>query len=300
MPLLKVENTGSGVYTVKPVINWTEGGAYVLSLIDNGVRFDGINSDIMPDEKIRTITLFIYREETNNVILKDGIVTIPKSRIREDDDNEHIYMSRSEFEALSIHEGTVIFADDAEEPSYLNVVSYELFGDEYKILTVGSDVDDIYEELDIYFKEKYVENDVLAEAIDTEKLVEQLYESEGTQQLTYMLAAAVYDSKTVRELGDGNAPFELMSNTYMDGVNWNDKQIKLNVKELLEGLTISAKVGTAKNTNFKCINGFPNEQDWTALNITFSYEMTLKNKVKLEAEVSISEYLIIGVGALSA
>lgn len=57
MPLLKVENTGSGVYTVKPVINWTEGGAYVLSLIDNGVRFDGINSDIMPDEKIRTITL---------------------------------------------------------------------------------------------------------------------------------------------------------------------------------------------------------------------------------------------------
>ena len=123
-------------------------------------------------------------------------------------------------------------------------MSYELFGDEYKILTVGSDVDDIYEELDIYFKEKYVENDVLAEAIDTEKLVEQLYESEGTQQLTYMLAAAVYDSKTVRELGDGNAPFELMSNTYMDGVNWNDKQIKLNVKELLEGLTISAKVGT--------------------------------------------------------
>ena len=43
-------------------------------------------------------------------------------------------------------------ADDAEEPSYLNVVSYELFGDEYKILTVGSDVDDIYKELDIYFK----------------------------------------------------------------------------------------------------------------------------------------------------
>lgn len=278
MPLLKVENTGSGVYTVKPVINWTEGGAYVLSLIDNGVRFDGINSDIMPDEKIRTITLFIYREETNNVVLKDGIVTIPKSRIREDDDKEHIYLSRSEFEALSIHEGTVIFADDAEEPSYLNVVSYELFGDEYKILTVGSDVDDIYKELDIYFKEKYVENDVLAEAIDTEKLVEQLYASEGTQQLTYMLAAAVYDSKTVRELGDGNAPFELMSNTYMDGVNWNDKQIKLNVKELLEGLTISAKVGTAKNTNFKCINGFPNEQDWTALNITFSYEMTLKTR----------------------
>lgn len=68
MPLLKVENTGSGVYNVKPVINWTEGGAYVLSLIDNGVRFDGINSDIMPDEQIRTITLFIYRKETNNVV----------------------------------------------------------------------------------------------------------------------------------------------------------------------------------------------------------------------------------------
>ena len=27
----------------------------------------------------------------------------------------------------------------------------------------------------------------------------------------YMLAAAVYDSKTVRELGDGNAPFELIT-----------------------------------------------------------------------------------------
>ena len=28
-----------------------------------------------------------YREETNNVVLKDGIVTIPKSRIREDNNN---------------------------------------------------------------------------------------------------------------------------------------------------------------------------------------------------------------------
>lgn len=299
MPLLKVENTGSGVYTVKPVINWTEGGAYVLSLIDNGVRFDGINSDIMPDEKIRTITLFIYREETNNVKLKDGIVTIPSGRITEDADSEHIRIKKEEFETLGIENGTVIFSDnaqDSEKSRYMNVISYELVGDEYEILVESSDVDDIYDELDIYFSEKYVDNEVLAESVDTEELVAKLYDGEGTQQLTYMLAAALYDSKTVNELGNGNAPFELMSNTYMDGVNWNDKQIKLNVKELLEGLTISAKVGTAKNTNFKCINGFPNEQDWTALNITFSYEATLKNKVKLDAEVTISEYFIIGVG----
>lgn len=299
MPLLKVENTGSGVYTVKPVIHWTEGGAYVLSLIDNGVRFDGINSDIMPDEKIRTITLFIYREETNNVKLKDGIVTIPSGRITEDADSEHIRIKKEEFETLGIENGTVIFSDnaqDSEKSRYMNVISYELVGDEYEILVESSDVDDIYDELDIYFSEKYVDNEVLAESVDTEELVAKLYDGEGTQQLTYMLAAALYDSKTVNELGNGNAPFELMSNTYMDGVNWNDKQIKLNVKELLEGLTISAKVGTAKNTNFKCINGFPNEQDWTALNITFSYEATLKNKVKLDAEVTISEYFIIGVG----
>lgn len=299
MPLLKVENTGSGVYTVKPVINWTEGGAYVLSLIDNGVRFDGINSDIMPDEKIRTITLFIYREETNNVKLKDGIVTILSGRITEDADSEHIRIKKEEFETLGIENGTVIFSDnaqDSEKSRYMNVISYELVGDEYEILVESSDVDDIYDELDIYFSEKYVDNEVLAESVDTEELVAKLYDGEGTQQLTYMLAAALYDSKTVNELGNGNAPFELMSNTYMDGVNWNDKQIKLNVKELLEGLTISAKVGTAKNTNFKCINGFPNEQDWTALNITFSYEATLKNKVKLDAEVTISEYFIIGVG----
>lgn len=299
LPLFEVENTASGVYTVKPVIGWTAGGAYVLSLIDNDIRFSGIDSDILPDERIKTITLFIYREETDNVKLKNGIVTIPQSQIREDEDGEHIYISRNEFESLGIDAGTVIFADNAEDTEssrYINVVSYELSGDEYRILVTGSDVEDIYDELDIYFSEKFVDNDVLAEAIDTEKLVEELYNSSGTQQLTYMLAAAVYDSKTVNELGDGTAPFELMSNTYMDGVNWNDKQIKLNIKELLEGLTISAKVGTAKNTNFSCINGFPNEQDWTALNITFSYEATLRNKVKLEAEVTIDEYLIIGVG----
>lgn len=298
LPRFEVENTASGVYTVRPVISWTAGGAYVLSLIDNDVHFDGINSEVLPDEQIKTITLFIYREETNNVKLKNGIVTIPQSRVRQEDD-EHILISRNEFESLGIESGTVIFIDnaqDSEQSRYVNVVSYELVDDEYKLLVTGSDVEDIYDELDIYFKEQFVDNDVLAEAIDTEKLVEQLYNSEGTQQLTYMLAAALYDSKTVRELGDGSAPFELMSNTYMDGVNWNDKQIKLNVKELLEGLTISAKVGTAKNTNFSCINGFPNEQDWTALNITFSYEATLKNNVKLEAEVTVDEYLIIGVG----
>ena len=166
MPLLKVENTGSGVYTVKPVINWTEGGAYVLSLIDNGVRFDGINSDIMPDEKIRTITLFIYREETNNVKLKDGIVTIPSGRITEDADSEHIRIKKEEFETLGIENGTVIFSDnaqDSEKSRYMNVISYELVGDEYEILVESSDVDDIYDELDIYFSEKYVDNEVLAE-----------------------------------------------------------------------------------------------------------------------------------------
>ena len=114
----KSENTGSGVYTVKPVINWQrEGGAYVLSLIDNGVRFDGINSDIMPDGEDKNHYAFrLQGRNEQRKALKDGIVTIPKSRIREDDDKEHIYLSRSEFEALSIHEGTVIFADDAEEP----------------------------------------------------------------------------------------------------------------------------------------------------------------------------------------
>lgn len=299
MPQFDVENTASGTYTVKPSEGWTAGGAYVLSLIDNNVRFSGINSDILPDEQIKTITLFIYREETNNVKLKDGIVTIPSGRITEDEDGEYIRISKDEFETLGIENGTVIFSDnaqDSEKSRYMNVISYELVGDEYKILVESSDVDDIYDELDIYFSEKYVDNEVLAESVDTEELVAKLYDGEGTQQLTYMLAAALYDSKTVRELGDGNAPFELMSNTYMDGVDWNDKQIKLNIKELLEGLTISAKVGTAKNSNFSFINGFPNEQDWTALNITFSYEVTLKNKVKLDAEVAISEYFIIGVG----
>lgn len=299
MPQFDVENTASGTYTVKPSEGWTAGGAYVLSLIDNNVRFSGINSDILPDEQIKTITLFIYREETNNVKLKDGIITIPSGRITEDEDSEYIRISKDEFETLGIENGTVIFSDnaqDSEKSRYMNVISYELVGDEYKILVESSDVDDIYDELDIYFSEKYVDNEVLAESVDTEELVAKLYDGEGTQQLTYMLAAALYDSKTVRELGDGNAPFELMSNTYMDGVDWNDKQIKLNIKELLEGLTISAKVGTAKNSNFSFINGFPNEQDWTALNITFSYEVTLKNKVKLDAEVAISEYFIIGVG----
>lgn len=299
MPQFDVENTASGTYTVKPSEGWTAGGAYVLNLIDNNVRFSGINSDILPDDRIKTITLFIYREETNNVKLKDGIITIPSGRITEDEDSEYIRISKDEFETLGIENGTVIFSDnaqDSEKSRYMNVISYELVGDEYKILVESSDVDDIYDELDIYFSEKYVDNEVLAESVDTEELVAKLYDGEGTQQLTYMLAAALYDSKTVRELGDGNAPFELMSNTYMDGVDWNDKQIKLNIKELLEGLTISAKVGTAKNSNFSFINGFPNEQDWTALNITFSYEVTLKNKVKLDAEVAISEYFIIGVG----
>lgn len=299
MPQFDVENTASGTYTVKPSEGWTAGGAYVLSLIDNNVRFSGINSDILPDEQIKTITLFIYREETNNVKLKDGIITIPSGRITEDEDSEYIRISKDEFETLGIENGTVIFSDnaqDSEKSRYMNVISYELVGDEYKILVESSDVDDIYDELDIYFSEKYVDNEVLAESVDTEELVAKLYDGEGTQQLTYMLAAALYDSKTVNELGDGSAPFELLSNTYMDGVDWNDKQIKLNIKELLEGLTISAKVGTAKNSNFSFINGFPNEQDWTALNITFSYEVTLKNKVKLDAEVAISEYFIIGVG----
>ena len=299
LPRFEVENTASTIYTVKPVIGWTAGGAYVLKLIDNDVSFTDIQSEMLPDEQIKTITLFIYREETDNVKLKNGIVTVPQSRIREDSDGEHIYISSDEFESLGIDNGTVIFSDNAnnsEKSRYVNVVSYEKLGDEYKLAVTSSDIEDIYDELDIYFSEKFVDNDVLAEAIDTEKLIEELYNGEGTQELTYMLAAAVYGSKTVNELGDGSAPFELLSNAYTDGIDPDDNKVKLNVEDLLEGLTISATIGTAKNSNFGCISGFPADHDWTALNITFSYEATLKNKVKLEAEITIDEYFALGVG----
>ena len=97
--------------------------------------------------------------------------------------------------------------------------------------------------------------DKLAGSIDVAKIVGDLESSEGTMQFTKLLAMAINESQTIDAMNlSASAPpqapsISSFSSPFAEPVENNDK-ISITANALVSGLTISASVGTARNTNF--------------------------------------------------
>ena len=62
-------------------------------------------------------------------------------------------------------------------------------------------------------------------------------------------------------------------------------------KKLGKDLSISVTIGDAENDNF----GVCDPENWCAINFTLSYNSTIKNKLKVDASITITEYLNISL-----
>lgn len=83
----------------------------------------------------------------------------------------------------------------------MNIVDIAEYSGEYYITLEDSDVDDVFDQVDISFK-KDMTNEILSGGIDIQALEQSLYSSEGVAQLNMIMAAVLAESDEVKdELG---------------------------------------------------------------------------------------------------
>lgn len=283
-------------YTVAPIGGYMEGGLYTMTAAD-GVTFKGLES------YVREYSFRIYKAPVEVVEVDPGIIYLDESMLEESDD-DYIYqyaLSKAYFEEKQLAAGKTICVGDGTtnvtaDSLFLNITDCypdEDDAEKYYIICEDSDIEDVYENVDISFKESAY-NELLKDGIDTEALIQEMYESEGIAQLNMIMAAMLVDSEEVQEMLGG---VSLLSNSnpallnFADNAKLKDDTLVDLSKKLGQHLKIEVKIGEAQNDNF----GVCDPKYWSAITFTISYKGTLKNKLRIDATVSIKEYLNISL-----
>lgn len=283
-------------YTVSPVGGYMEGGLYTMTAAD-GVTFKGLESSV------REYSFRIYKAPSGIVEVNPGIIYLDETKL-EEIDNDYIYqysLSKEYFDEKQLAAGKTVCIGDGrknvtEDSLFVNIMQCyqdEEDADKWYIICEDSDIEDVYKNIDISFK-KSAYNELLEEGIDTEALVQELYESEGIQQLNLVMAAMLADSEEVKELLGGTS---LLANSnpslidFSDNAKLKDDTLVDLSEKLGKYLEINVKIGEAQNDNFTvCDSDY-----WSAITFTVGYKGNLKGKLKIDATVTIKEYLNISL-----
>jgi hypothetical protein len=159
------------------------------------------------------------------------------------------------------------------------------------LFTQAAEVKDVYDRLDVYVTQS-VDPESVADSINVEKLAQQAKASEGALKLTKLLAVALNESKTVAALSSSKG-MKLLSGSssgFAKPTENNDK-FSMAVNSLVSGLTVTASVGTASNTNFKDAA----DNNWVVLTLKFNYNATIQ-KICVKADFTFKEFIALEVG----
>ena len=300
LPIIRVTQKDD-YYILSPINGYYVGGLYVIELLSEDVEFVNLNigyeNDNITDDQIKTINLSIIGSEISEVEYKNGIVEISYDDILQITEDSMI-IGENIFELVPLYVDSIIHikSDDMNNDYYVKVVSINKVNNEYVIEFTDCDIDEIYDDFNFNANEIFATNERLLSENQEEtdlilkELVNSLYDSDGTNNLTKMLANALNASPTVKKYASNDSSGSF---SYADRIT--DKTgINITVEGLLEDLKITATIGTAKNPNFNGIS-IPafNDDSWTMLQLNFEYEATLKNKVKIEASITITQYLYV-------
>ncbi|MFI3236555.1 MAG: InlB B-repeat-containing protein [Lachnospiraceae bacterium] len=317
-PTYNVSSSGNN-YTITADGGYIAGSLYTATFA-TGVTLVSPTVDGYNLEAITKLSFRIYKEEIVEYTMNEGIVTIPISDLMVLDENMYsAIISKTALGEKTLDVGTVVYFEDGENSFYVKITSIQDNGDEYSFMFLDASLEDIYDDVDIYFENMPM--DVTYVSTEDE-IAQMVYESEGVEQLTLLLAAAILESDTVEALGDGTAIVDQMyevseaefiamatssTNTSISGTMFAD-QAELDAEmaytlavDLMEDLEVSVTLGAAENSNFdvdSTVSGDGFATDWVGANITLAYETDLGNNVKLSIEVDFSEYLNVTVDGM--
>ncbi len=306
IPDVTVASLGGKVYAVSPKApyTYTPGDTYELSLNGESLSFNN------QKQEIRTIAFSIKKPETYDVQFKDGIVYLLWSQVNVIDSGVYS-LPKVLADDKGITVGTTICLTDKLDSNgrgildvnskirnVLSIVNTDSASPQRVMLfTKAGSVDDVYKQLDVYLKQS-VDPENIAKSINLRKLEEDIKTSEGTMRFTKLLAVALNDSKTVSAMtlagysGSASATRLSSSSSQFAAPAENNDKLSITAKALVSGLTVTASIGTARNTNFP---GAVNNK-WVVLTIKFNYNATIK-KVQVKADFTFKEFITLSTGA---
>ena len=306
IPDVAVTSRGGNVYAVSPraPYTYTPGDTYELSLKDESLSFNN------EKQEVRTMAFSIKKPETYDVQFKDGIVYLLWSQVNVIDSGVYS-LPKVLADDKGIAVGTTICLTDEldsngqgilnENSKIRNVLSIantdSTDPQRVMLFTEASSVDDVYKQLDVYLKQS-VDPENIASSIDLKKLEQDLKTSEGTMKFTKLLALALNESQTLAAMLSStdvtSSVATLMSGSsspFAEPTENNDK-LSITANALVSGLTVTASIGTARNTNFPGAV----DNNWVVLTIKFNYNATIK-KVQVKADFTFKEFITLSTGA---
>lgn len=186
-------------YTFIPESSYTAGCLYRMT-VNDGVTIKGVG------EEVTEYTFRIYKPESNILELNNEVKYLDKDKLIATDSEFEYIASKSYYNEHSLKVGdTVCLGDETqkidESVRFMNIVDIAEYSGEYYITLEDSDVDDVFDQVDISFK-KDMTNEILSGGIDIQALEQSLYSSEGVAQLNMIMAAVLAESDEVKdELG---------------------------------------------------------------------------------------------------
>ena len=303
VPQIAVNSIETGKYVLSPIGGFQNGGVYKITINDDRVSFIDLDAaygdDNTDDKTIRTLYLSVEADNKEElVIVKSGIFEMNRSSVAFSSGENKFTATKEVFAKLPFSSGSIVHIIDGSEGCYIKITGINEVNGNYEFSFTDCDsIDDVYEDFNINVGDISITNDMTLpenQSVTEDELaaiVNQLYSSNGTEALTGMLANALNASPTLTALtGTGDNP-------YRDRIS--DVSGKtFTIKGLMEDLEIKVSLGTAKNPNFDGIAISPfDDTQWTMLEITFNYEAEIKNNVKLEATITVTQYLYIGLAA---
>lgn len=186
-------------YTFIPESSYTAGCLYRMT-VNDGVTIKGVG------EEVTEYTFRIYKPESNILELNNEVKYLDKDKLIATDSEFEYIASKSYYNEQSLKVGDTVCLGDGtqkidESVRFMNIVDIAEYSGEYYITLEDSDVDDVFDQVDISFK-KDMTNEILSGGIDIQALEQSLYSSEGVAQLNMIMAAVLAESDEVKdELG---------------------------------------------------------------------------------------------------
>lgn len=314
-------------YTLTATGGYGEGRLYKIS-VPSDIRFKDLGDDI------EEFTFRIDREEKEEVEFKKGIHYVKYSDLHGyNDENEDCYQlafkvkSKDVDKFFKFKSGDIIClgetdAYDSETSLFVKVSDITTYTQEeneqtvdeetkdvieetveytyYYLTAVNPEIEEVYDLVDVKFDIQVPTSEII-DQIDEEELVNTVYESGAFDKVTTMVATMLAESDTIQTAlaeSDTTSPEDGTSQSTSNGPEFtkNAYVIDGTLQNIIKfSITDDAKVGIAlgegHNPNFA---SHPDD-DFVVLQVTFNYEATIKDKVKIKVDFVLTEYVGISL-----
>lgn len=249
------------------------------------------------DKNIREYTFRIAKDETkkDEYSLNPNIKNIVKTdlvnfqTLSETEQGYLILITKTVFESHNFVLGDIISIDekcdqdnkpifDEQTSTVIKITGISVMEPYYLVEGIQAEIEEIFSSLDINTTQVVKASDAIEE-LDAEEMEREILESQGLKDVTKLLAASFAASPTIKR--------ELNKPSFTENSYAFEDTMKGIEADLFKGVTAKIEFGTGHNPNFDSYL----EDDFMVIRFTINFDATIKKKVKIKAELVVTQYL---------